>query len=685
MPASHQQRRVSLQAKVLLPVFAMLVLVLGSTLWLVNQHIREEFRAGAAQSLATADAVFLNSQKIRIKNLLLHFRTVPNEPRFKAVSQLGDPATFRALLAELLDEFGAEAALFTTPEGKVLASTTRHPVFSQEEFEAASSASINQAMMDGQPNVDLIAAGGHFFNAVSIPSTVADHLVGVLTFGVEMGKSVAQEFKQLTRAEVILLMKDHVAASTIIVALPQLVEAIGALVKPARSARLGSDSIFEIILGGEHYLGSSGRLTASNNEKQLGYILLSSSEQHLSVMRSTQRRIGLIGIVGSVLSTAVLWVVIQSTTRPLRELRNAAEKISRGDFSSRVPVTSRDECGELAVVFNQMTENLTASRAQLQLAHDGLELRVRERTGELSKEISRRKRAQEEAGAAHEQLVVASRQAGMAEVANSVLHNLGNALNSVNVSAALVLETLARSRLADLPAAAALLQQHSHDLGHFLTQDEQGREFPGFIQMLAGQWETERSVLTREATALNNHVRHVCEIIQRQQAISGVSGIIEIVPVAAAIEDALALNNQLLENHQVQLRREIAPGLSVLADRSKLTQILVNLVRNAAQALAESDVKPKEIRLRADASSEGRALIHVTDNGPGISPEHMIKIFSYGFTTKKTGHGFGLHGSALGAKEMRGTLRAHCDGPGRGATFTIELPTPATQQTLKAA
>ncbi|MSU20672.1 MAG: HAMP domain-containing protein [Pedosphaera sp.] len=667
MPASHQKRRVSLQTKVLLPVLAMLVLILGSTLWLVNQHIREEFRAGAAQSLATADAVFLNSQKIRIKNLLLRFRTVPNEPRFKAVCQLGDPATFRALLAELLDELGAEAALFTTPEGKVLASTTRHPMFSQEEFEAASSASINQAMMDGQPNIDLMDVGGRFLNAVSIPSTIADHLVGVLTFAMEMGESAAQEFKQLTHAEVILVMKNHVAASTMIVALPEVVEAIGALGRPARSARLDSDSIFEIILGGEHYLGTSGRLTASNNEKQLGYILLSSSEQHLSVLRSTQRRIGLIGLVGIVLSTAVLWPVIQSTTRPLRELRNVAEKISRGDFSSRVPVTSSDECGELAGVFNQMTENLTASRTQLQLAHDGLELRVRERTGELSEEISRRKRAQQE-------LLEAARLAGMAEVATGVLHNVGNVLNSVNVSASLLRDNLNKSQIQNLVKATNLLRDHADDTIAFLSKDPRGQLLPGFLIKLSEHLASEQRIWQNELEGLCTNIEHIKKIVSMQQRHVKVFDALEPVPPAELVQDALRMNAAAFERSRIQVVREFNEATpTVFVDRHKVLQIIINLLHNARDAMEEQNVQEKRLVVRVELASPDRVRITVSDNGVGIAPGSLVKIFNHGFTTKKDGHGFGLHSSANAAIAMGGSLTAHSAGVGQGAEFALEL------------
>lgn len=320
----------------------------------------------------------------------------------------------------------------------------------------------------------------------------------------------------------------------------------------------------------------------------------------------------------------------------------------------------------------QRTAEVAATEQRvLRQANEELESRVRERTAELV--------------ALGKQVGVAARQAGMAEVANSVLHNVGNALNSVNVSASLVLETLNRSRLKDLPAASQLLKEHAHDLGAFLTQDDQGRQFPGFLQAMASQWQTEHTVLCRESAELSKHIQHIREIVQRQQSISGFSGLAENVPLDEVIEQAVALNYDLLEKTPVQIRREIAPGLVAWSDRSKLTQIIVNLLRNAAQAIVDSGTKAGEIKVRGEPLANGRVLIHVTDNGPGISQENIAKLFTYGFTTKKSGHGFGLHGSALGAKEMGGSLRAHSDGPGCGATFTIELPAPTAQEAVRAA
>jgi C4-dicarboxylate-specific signal transduction histidine kinase len=110
------------------------------------------------------------------------------------------------------------------------------------------------------------------------------------------------------------------------------------------------------------------------------------------------------------------------------------------------------------------------------------------------------------------------------------------------------------------------------------------------------------------------------------------------------------------------------------ADRHKLMQILINLLTNARQALIQSCAEPKTIHVRLEKISEDRIRVAVSDNGVGINPDNRTRIFQHGFTTRTDGHGFGLHSSAIAAREMEGSLTAASDGPGQGAAFTLELP-----------
>jgi signal transduction histidine kinase len=123
----------------------------------------------------------------------------------------------------------------------------------------------------------------------------------------------------------------------------------------------------------------------------------------------------------------------------------------------------------------------------------------------------------------------------------------------------------------------------------------------------------------------------------------------------------------------VELIREFEDVPPINVEKHKILQILVNLVRNAKYACDDSGRPDKRVTVRV-TNGDGWIKISVADNGVGIPPENLTRIFSQGFTTRKGGHGFGLHSSALAVKEMGGQLLVHSDGPGRGATFTLDLP-----------
>jgi signal transduction histidine kinase len=112
----------------------------------------------------------------------------------------------------------------------------------------------------------------------------------------------------------------------------------------------------------------------------------------------------------------------------------------------------------------------------------------------------------------------------------------------------------------------------------------------------------------------------------------------------------------------------------LITEKHKVLQILVNLMRNAKYALDEGGRPEKLMRVRAELNGHGTVRISIIDDGVGIAPENLTRIFGHGFTTRKAGHGFGLHSGALAAKELGGTLIAQSDGPGCGANFTLELP-----------
>ena len=292
----------------------------------------------------------------------------------------------------------------------------------------------------------------------------------------------------------------------------------------------------------------------------------------------------------------------------------------------------------------------------------------------IFRDVTIRKQTELELASMHQQLLEVSRQAGMAEVATNVLHNVGNVLNSVNVSSSLISDMVRTSKAGNLAKAVALLQAHENDLGDFLTNDPKGRQLPGYLKSLANHLAGEQQETLKELKSLAANIDHIKEIITMQQSYAKVLGVTESLPVVDLVEDAMRLNAGAMERHQVKVVREYFEVPPILVDKHKVLQILVNLIRNAKYALDDRGHTDKRMVLQVGLNGNNTVKISVIDNGVGIPSENLTRIFEHGFTTRKEGHGFGLHNGALTAKELGGKLTAYSDGPGKGATFTLELP-----------
>jgi signal transduction histidine kinase len=292
----------------------------------------------------------------------------------------------------------------------------------------------------------------------------------------------------------------------------------------------------------------------------------------------------------------------------------------------------------------------------------GIDLDVTERVAAASREET-----------LQHQLRDASRQAGMADVATSVLHNVGNVLNSVNISANLVSESLKRSRVQGLERVAALLKEHESDLGAFVAHDQRGRVLPVYLAELSRHVNADNQAALRELDSLRNNIDHIKDIVTTQQRYAKLGGFAERIDVRHLVDESARINGHGLERHGVKLEREFGQVPEIVVDKHKVLQIVVNLLRNAKDACQEYTDREKLVRIQIEKCALG-VRISVADNGAGITAENMSRIFTHGFTTKKSGHGFGLHSGALAAREMGGVLRAESAGAGRGATFVLELP-----------
>ncbi|HEV7914136.1 MAG TPA: sensor histidine kinase, partial [Albitalea sp.] len=289
-------------------------------------------------------------------------------------------------------------------------------------------------------------------------------------------------------------------------------------------------------------------------------------------------------------------------------------------------------------------------------------------------EAAETERQAREQQAAQRQLLENARQAGMAEIATNVLHNVGNVLNSVNVSAELIAGKVRDSEAAGLERAVKLLDQHAADIGNYLTLDPRGRLLPGYLAQLVLALAEERRSIADELAVLTKSVKHIKEIVATQQSYAGPSSLVESVQLCDLIEDALRIDAGAVSGRDVVVMRRFSRVPELMLDKHRVLLILVNLIGNARHAMQRVPGVHHELGLAVNVVGDSTLQVIVSDTGEGIASDNLTRIFAHGFTSKKDGHGFGLHSCVLAAREMGGTLKAHSDGPGLGAVFTLELP-----------
>ena len=353
-----------------------------------------------------------------------------------------------------------------------------------------------------------------------------------------------------------------------------------------------------------------------------------------------------------------------------------AEDIAAGDLSVKVALAS--EYDTLGEAMNTMAANLKNHQAAIESNIASLEMQaiaLKKANDNLTNEIQERKKAQAQLTEMQAQLLETSRQAGMAEVATGVLHNVGNVLNSVNVSATLVAEKVRTSQALGLRKVTNMLNEHDQDIGNFLTTDSRGKQLPRYLGLLADKVDDERELLLGEMQTLTKNIAHIKDIVGLQQSYAKVAGVAEALSLQELVDDAVHINRLAIDRNLVQIVKTGALLLpQIMLEKQKVLQILVNLVKNACEAIGENPQSSKKVSIVINQVQGPGIQVTVEDTGNGISGDNLTRIFAHGFTTKKTGHGFGLHTGALAATEMGGSLTASSAGEGRGATFILEMP-----------
>lgn len=387
------------------------------------------------------------------------------------------------------------------------------------------------------------------------------------------------------------------------------------------------------------------------------------------------QRTALLGTLCLLFSFGASLLYARHLVRPIVKLRTVVHRVATGDLSVRADITRADELGELAVSINTMTEALLRRDRTLQEARETLEQRVRERTQELENQIAAREKAHRELAETQHRLLRLSREAGMAEVATGMLHNVGNVLNSVNISANLLRDQITGDHhLTLLKQCSDLLRAHQDHLPVFLTADPRGRHVLPLLCEIADDLHTSRASLGREFQALTQNIEHIKQIISVQQRYAKAGGLIQTFDPVDLYHDALSITHASATRHGVVVTPTFPETRTPLStDRHLALQILVNLLKNAIQAVKPRPAGERQIDLHLVQNHDRTSFI-ITDNGVGIAPADRHKIFQHGFTTRKDGHGFGLHSGALAAQALGGSLQFSSRGIDHGATFTLILP-----------
>ncbi len=611
--------KLKFQAKVLIPVATVLVLVLCTTLWLVNRRMHQQQETGTEQVLTTTEAAFQSSLRFHTNILQQQFKLITTTPVFTAVANTQDRATMLTGLKEDIRPSMGDSvtvALFTKTNLEQLAQISlAGSAINLNQFSARCAESVQRAIKTREINVDTIEHGGLLYDVITIPSfdNTHEHFYGVLTLGVAMSDAIINEFKLMAdhpHSELVLISNGRVIASSFRdppsnEELLQIYKQAPAVTKDQRpTARY-----FEKQIKGEHFLALTGQLPSLNKQSAGSYVLLVSYQELLAQFEATRRMLVLVGLFGIILSTLVVWLLIRRATQPLIQLRDSAEAVGRGDFSHRIKIQSEDELGELAEVFNHMTENLQTSTTQL------------EQTVETLRTTQAR-------------LMQSEKLSAIGEFVAGVAHELNNPLTAL-----IGFSELLQMRVSDEATKTSLKRiSSSAERCHKIVQS---------LLSFARQHPPERKL-----TEVNALIDAVLEILIYE-----------------------------LRTSNIKVEKDYAQNLpKLMVDPHQIQQVFLNIVHNARQAI-EAYQPHGNIRITTRALN-GKVQVRFQDDGPGISPENLKKIFDPFFTTKAVGKGTGL-GLSLSygiIHEHGGTIAAESK-PGAGTAFIIEFPVASGENT----
>lgn len=354
-------------------------------------------------------------------------------------------------------------------------------------------------------------------------------------------------------------------------------------------------------------------------------------------------------------------------------------------LDSKVTTTSNEFSEENLDLLKILTD-----QASVAIYNAILNDRLRQTAKRLEKEAKERRRAEQEVRKINEnleaivaqrttelkeaqrELVDKARKAGMADIAASVLHNIGNTLNSIIISTQTLTSTLNNSQINNVTRANELLKSNLDNLNVFLTNDPKGKKLMEYYLLVGDNLQIEKKILQEHISRVADKTKVIEDIIVAQRDYATVEQQLEPINLIQILEDTCKLQDDRLNKLHITLRKEFGTSSMVLGNKVKIMHIMINLFENAQDAMSET-LETKRILGIVVLRKDDYVQMLISDTGCGIEQKNLKTIFSHGYTTRKEKHGFGLHSCANYMMEMGGRIEAQSEGPGKGAIISLEF------------
>lgn len=701
-----------LRHRILLLVAVLVTATLVSTLALVEFLVREHMQRQVQSHLERSLSSVAKRDHEQGQALQVMLSALSSDPRLSNLLRSGKYTQLVDFLRETTEPY--QVVILTNVQGRLLLRSNQQPPAKLEPGPDLTSVGPIRDALKGQTSQGYGWFEGGLWRLASLPLKIDVHgYPGTLTLGYRVEQNMVERSSLESDCEAALVANGSLLAYNQGCPIPAsvLLENIQArLPRPDQPQAARELLRFQLEYGSNHYLGALYPL--GNPQQPLAYLgLLQGNEDALRLIGQTRWTVGCLGVAALLAALVLSIPVIGRVANPAELLETVVETLGDGlvHFERQGAMLRLNPAAESflqlqseqwpgknffgsLMLFDREHRLLTPEELQAALDNGVL---IRHDEGWIRSVLNDREfassfvlapvleeercsggvllfRDSSQIVALQSQLRELSRHAGMAEVATGTLHNVGNALNSVNVSAGLIAEQLQKSQLPALSKALSLLDREADQLAHFLTQDPKGKKVPSLIGKLFAKVQQQREEVLAELATLRGYVDHVKQVIKAQQDFTRVSGVEEVCDPSQLLEEALSISLASYPTPDLEIVRDFSAPTSARLNKHKVLQILINFCSNALESL-NAQQPPRQVTLRSGLESQF-LFLEVADNGRGFSGEEHTRLFTHGYTTKPQGHGFGLHNSALAAQELGGKTTAQSPGLGEGAIFRLELP-----------